>query len=129
MDEWEGEITELLREDVYAALTHSIYAHMMPRSKRLMITKPRVDKGERKSTGGIIMPDQTSAEMAESGWLCVVLAAGDDCDPDVRVPGTVVVVSEFSGIPIMDTTEDNPLPVWVVGEGDVMCVTDMKVEV
>ena len=75
-----------------------------------------------KSEGGLFLPEQSTRARASYGVRATVLSVGPKViDPDLR-PGVEIIMDEFGGRPIFD--EGRELPLWLVGESEVMVVLD-----
>lgn len=95
------------------------------RPGKLLVSKPTLMgmQGERMTSGGIHMPEITNRARREWGFLVRVLKVGERSIIEGIVPGSIVLITEFAGMPIWYCgTEMN---LWMIGLGDIVgVVTD-----
>jgi co-chaperonin GroES (HSP10) len=95
-----------------------LLARITPMSKRIIITKPKVQEISESRT--IIVPDSAKKISKEFGLEATVLKRANDVIDAIQV-GDRIIIPEFAGTPIVIGVE---VPFWMVGEGDVMLVFD-----
>jgi co-chaperonin GroES (HSP10) len=93
-----------------------ILASIRPMSKRLIVTKPKVQ--EIKENRYIIIPETAKSICKEFGLETTVLKMAPDVTQDVKV-GDTVLIAEFAGVPLVI---DTAVPFWSIGEGDMLAV-------
>jgi len=111
--------------DVARARKHPLYPLLTPRRGRILITRPHRKLSQQLSTttSGLAKPKQSWRDAREYGLVCTVLKVGPGCAPELR-PDVQVLVPMFGGVCVYDLTEGGETDLWIVGDGEVMCVLE-----
>jgi len=94
------------------------------RPRKLLVSKPKLigTQSETRTRGGIWKPATTNRGRREWGYLCRVHRVGNEVLSEGIVPGSIVLISEFAGMPLWYCgTEMN---LWMVALGDVVGVVE-----
>jgi len=89
-----------------------------PSPRRLYVRTYRMDFTEKKTEGGIILPQNAYEREIETGVRALILKVGKACDPDLQ-PNMWVLIPRFAGTRI-DTNGDYIL----ISEDSVICMLD-----
>lgn len=111
--------------DVKAAHAHPLFSRFTPTSGSLLCSRPHRDVSAQltKTPGGVIKPEQAQHVLGEYAFTCTVLKTPVDCPLEIR-EGSVVVVPQFGGKMVYDTTRGQETELWIVGVSEVMGVME-----
>ena len=102
----------------------SLLKRINPVGQRIVVNRPEIAApyvGGYVNSAGLAIPDMAKRALKEWGLLAKILKVSPDVTDDMLVPGSIVLIAEYAGIPLYLGRET---PYWIIGTGDVMCIVE-----
>lgn len=95
------------------------------RPRKLIVSKPKLMgmSAQVRTDGGLYLPEIANRGRREWGMLTRVLKTGEQCEKEGVAKGSVVLITEFAGMPLWYCGHEMNL--WLIALGDIVgVVTD-----